>query len=71
MKNSKISILQKKQLSFNAQLKKNDGLLANYIAEVENLGYRQAVYKIEEYVPHLQFQLENNKNYTIKNIGTF
>lgn len=61
----------KKQLSFNAQLKKNDGLLANYIAEVENLGYRQAVYKIEEYVQQLQFQLENNKNYTIKNIGTF
>jgi nucleoid DNA-binding protein len=61
----------KKQLSFNSQLKKNDGLLANYIAEVENLGYRQAVYKIEEYVQQLQFQLENDKNYTIKNIGTF
>ncbi|WP_026836916.1 SPOR domain-containing protein [Gillisia sp. JM1] len=61
----------KKQLSFNSQLNKNDGLLANYIAEVENLGYRQAVYKIEEYVQQLQFQLENDKNYTIKNIGTF
>ncbi|CAM4071341.1 SPOR domain-containing protein [Gillisia hiemivivida] len=61
----------KKQLSFNSQLKKNDGLLANYIAEVENLGYRQAVYKIEEYIQQLQFQLENDKNYTIKNIGTF
>lgn len=61
----------KKQLSFNSQLKKNDGLLANYIAEVENLGYKQAVYKIEEYVQQLQFQLENDKNYTIKNIGTF
>ena len=61
----------KKQLSFNSQLKKNDGLLANYIAEVENLGYREAVYKIEEYVQQLQLQLEKNKNYTVKNIGTF
>jgi len=61
----------KKQLSFNSQLKKNDGLLANYIAEVENLGYKKAVYKIEEYVQQLQLQLEKDKNFTIKNIGTF
>ena len=61
----------KKQLSFNSQLKKNDGLLANYIAEVENLGYKQAVYKIEAYVQKLQSQLENDKNFTVKNIGTF
>ncbi len=61
----------KKQLSFNSQLKKNDGLLANYIAEVENLGYKQAVYKIQEYVQQLHLQLENEKNYTVKNIGTF
>ncbi|TVZ26262.1 sporulation related protein [Gillisia sp. Hel_I_86] len=61
----------KKQLSFNSQLKKNDGLLANYIAEVENLGYKQAVYKIEEYVQQLQLQIEKDKNFTVKNIGTF
>ncbi|WP_034920245.1 SPOR domain-containing protein [Gillisia sp. CAL575] len=61
----------KKQLSFNSQLKKNDGLLANYIAEVESLGYKKAVYKIEEYVQQLQLQLEKDKNFTIKNIGTF
>ena len=61
----------KKQLSFNSQLKKNDGLLANYIAEVENLGYRQAVYRIDEYVQQLQLQLEKDKSFIIKNIGTF
>ncbi len=61
----------KKQISFNSQLKKNDGLLANYIAEAENLGYKQAVYKIEEYVQQLQLQLENDKNFTVKNIGAF
>lgn len=61
----------KKQLSFNSQLKKNDGLLANYIAEVENLGYKEALYKVEEYAQQLQEQLEKDRNYTIKNIGTF
>jgi nucleoid DNA-binding protein len=61
----------KKQLSFNSQLNKNDGLLANYIAEVEGVGYRQAIYKVEEYVQQLQLQLENDKNFTINNIGSF
>ena len=60
----------KKQISFNAQLSKNDGLLANYIAEVENIGYKQAIYKIEEYVLQLQLQLEREKNFNLKNIGT-
>lgn len=61
----------KKQISFNSQLKKNDGLLANYIAEVENLGYREAVYKVEEYAQQLHLQLEKDQNFTIKNIGSF
>ncbi len=60
----------KKQISFNSQLTKNDGLLANYIAEVENLGYRQAIYKIEEYVLQLQLQLEREKSFSLKNIGS-
>jgi len=61
----------KKQISFNSQLTKNDGLLANYIAEVEGLGYRQSVYKVEEYVQQLQLQLEKERNFTIENIGSF
>lgn len=61
----------KKQLSFNSQLKKNDGLLANYIAEVENIGYKKAVYNIEVYVQQLQLQLEKEKKFSIKNIGSF
>lgn len=61
----------KKQISFNSQLTKNDGLLANYIAEVEGLGYRQSVYKVAEYVQQLQLQLEKKENFTIENIGSF
>jgi len=60
----------KKQISFNSQLTKNDGLLANYIAEVENLGYGQAIYKIEEYVLQLQLELEREKSFSLKNIGS-
>ncbi len=60
----------KKKISFNSQLTKNDGLLANYIAEVENLGYKQAIYKIEEYVVQLHLQLEREKSFSLKNIGT-
>ncbi len=59
----------KKQISFNSQLTKNDGLLANYIAEVENIGYKQAMFKIEEYVLQLQLQLERENNFSLKNIG--
>jgi len=36
----------KKVLSFNEQLKNNDGLLANYIAEVEKIPYAVATAKI-------------------------
>ena len=60
----------KKQISFNSQLTKNDGLLANYIAEVENLGYKQAIYKIEEYVIQLHLQLQREKSFSLKNIGS-
>ena len=61
----------KKQLSFNSQLKKNDGLLANYIAEVEGVSYSEAIYKVDAYVQQLQLQLESDKNFEINNIGSF
>ena len=36
----------KKQISFNANLKNNDGLLANHIALQEKISYGEAVRKI-------------------------
>lgn len=39
-----------KQISFNSHLKHNDGLLANYIASVENCSFNVAVSKIQSVV---------------------
>ena len=48
----------KKVISFNRQLIKNDGLLANYIAEVENVKYQTANNMIQEYVYDLESSLK-------------
>ena len=39
-----------KQITFNAHLRNNDGLLANYIASSEDISFQQASAKIEEIV---------------------
>ncbi|MBK5191886.1 MAG: SPOR domain-containing protein [Flavobacteriaceae bacterium] len=61
----------KKLISFNAQLKKNDGLLANYLAGAEGLSYPASVYKIEEFVHNLNLQLEKENKVHLENIGGF
>ncbi|MDT0642133.1 SPOR domain-containing protein [Zunongwangia sp. F363] len=61
----------KKVVSFNRQLLKNDGLLANYIAEAEQLSYNNAVYKINEFVASLEKSLEDDKKAELENIGEF
>ncbi|MCF4100685.1 SPOR domain-containing protein [Gillisia sp. M10.2A] len=60
----------KKQVSFNAQLKKNDGLLANYISEIENISYPAAVYRIDAFVLDLNTQLEKERTLCLDNIGS-
>lgn len=60
-----------KRISFNAQLQKNDGLLANYIAEVRQLSYPAALYKIEEYVQQLNLQLEKQQAVNLDKLGSF
>lgn len=59
----------KKQISFNSQLKKNDGLLANYVSGVQEITYSAALYKIDEFVHHLNEQLEKNGKVQFVNIG--
>ncbi|MEI6864445.1 SPOR domain-containing protein [Flavicella sp.] len=57
-----------KILSFNSQLKSNDGLLANYIAASENISFEQAVSKIELKVAQWQSSLKN-ENIQLNAIG--
>lgn len=61
----------KKTVSFNRQLIKNDGLLANHLAGVENVSYKEAIEKIALYVDDLQSVLQENRNIELSKIGSF
>lgn len=58
-----------KKLSFNSQLKNNDGLLANYIAASEDISFEQAVENIDKKVARWNLELQNNTIF-VKNIGS-
>lgn len=60
-----------KHISFNSQLRKNDGLLANYLAETQKTTYAAAVYKIEVYVQKLNLQLEKQEKVSLDDLGSF
>jgi len=59
----------KKMISFNANLKNNDGLLANHIAQAEKTSYEYAVSAIQFEVFNWKKALEENGLYAIKNVG--
>jgi hypothetical protein len=58
-----------KVVSFNEQLKKNDGLLANYMADVEKIPYESAVKKIDKRARELKSYLAQGETIVLKNIG--
>lgn len=59
----------KKVLSFNEQLKQNDGLLANYIADIEKIPYEDAVKKISKKTRSLKSYLLQGETLSFNNIG--
>lgn len=59
----------KKVVSFNANVKNNDGLLANHVALQEKISYDLAVIKIETVVTEWLYLLENRNRLPLKNIG--
>ncbi len=60
-----------KKISFNRNLKNNDGLLANQISQEENVSYSEANQFISEYTEKLNNELISTKRFDLKNIGTF
>jgi len=58
-----------KQLTFNAHLQNNDGLLANYIATAENISYSEAVSVINKEVENWNSSL-SNEELELENIGS-
>ncbi len=59
----------KKLVSFNANLKNNDGLLANHIAQSESITYEKAINAIENEITIWLKNLQSNGKLTLKNIG--
>lgn len=59
----------KKMISFNPHIKNNDGLLAHHIAQAEKTSYDYAVSAIEYEVLNWKKTLQENRTFSIKNIG--
>jgi len=57
-----------KQITFNAHLKQNDGLVVNYIAAVENISFEKALVKISATVTSWNESLKNGA-VVFENIG--
>jgi len=61
----------RKVISFNEQLKQNDGLLANHIVGVDQCSYAEAVEKITEYVTGIKGKLVTGEAVLFAKIGYF
>ena len=59
-----------KDISFNASLKHNDGLLISYISSEASISYEQARKKTEDFVSEVNQTLQT-REYTFKEIGKF
>lgn len=59
----------KKLISFNANLKNNDGLLANHVALQEKISYEVAVENIMREVEEWLYNLEAGKGLKLKDLG--
>ena len=59
-----------KRISFNTQLKSNDGLLANHISLAEEITYENAISKIKKQVDYAIKSLENSETIEFSNIGS-
>lgn len=60
-----------KSVSFNSQLTKNDGLLANHVMEVEQISFKEAVYKLALYAEELNTVLKQDKEADLEGLGRF
>jgi len=58
-----------KKLSFNVNLKNNDGLLVNYISQKENISYQTAAEFITSSVEEFKNELSTNKRLALEGIG--
>ncbi|PJJ10135.1 sporulation related protein [Flavobacterium sp. 1] len=69
LENSHSFFPPKKMISFNSNIKNNDGLLANHIAQAEKTSYDYSLSAIEYEVLNWKKSLQEDRSLTIKNIG--
>lgn len=60
-----------KDILFNARLQKNDGLLANHIAEQEQISYSDAMHRLREFTGQCMSSLQAQETVVFQTIGTF
>lgn len=58
-----------KSVSFNRQLQTNDGLLANYVASVENCNYELALQRVRNFTAEISLKLSEGKTISFGTIG--
>ena len=59
----------KKSISFNSEIKKNDGLLANYISEIENISYEEACIVVANFTKNVVLKINNGEVFYFESIG--
>jgi len=70
-KNTNAFYPPRKVVSFNAQLKTNDGLLVNHIATVNKSNYHSATSQLDAFVSELNSELKQEGSIQLENIGSF
>ena len=60
----------KKSISFNSEIKKNDGLLANYIADIENISYEEACIILVSFTKKVLTSINNRQVFYFESIGS-
>lgn len=58
-----------KEIAFNNKLVSNDGLLINYISEIEGTDYFSAKQKLDSFVEETMLNLERNRNVYFEGVG--
>jgi hypothetical protein len=58
-----------KYIVFNASLSHNDGILAKHLSAAKNIGYRESLECINQWINEHRSRLKNGHSWTLENIG--
>lgn len=59
-----------RRIAFNVYLKQNDGLLANYLVETDNISYAEAMRNIESFTTMCFTTMDNGRKVNLEEIGS-